>query len=178
VIGHDRGGVLAWRMAAQSPERVNRLVAVSVGHPESLSDPDIAQIERFWYNFRFQFPDAEEFLRADDWKVFRAWMRNHPETDGWIESLSEPSRLSAFVNFWRANTNPMAPKGERVTPVAVPVTAIWSAGDSYCNERQMLRSEPYATAGWTYRRIENASHFMQLDQPDELNALLLEALRK
>jgi pimeloyl-ACP methyl ester carboxylesterase len=105
-------------------------------------------------------------------------MRNHPETDGWIESLSEPSRLSAFVNFWRANTNPMAAKGERVTPVAVPVTAIWSAGDSYCNERQMLRSEPYVTAGWTYRRIENASHFMQLDQPDELNALLLEALRK
>jgi hypothetical protein len=42
----------------------------------------------------------------------------------------------------------------------------------------MLRSEPYATVGRAYHRLDNASHFIQLDKPDELNALLLEALRK
>jgi pimeloyl-ACP methyl ester carboxylesterase len=33
VIDHDRGGVPAWRMAAQNRERVNRLVVLSVGPP-------------------------------------------------------------------------------------------------------------------------------------------------
>ena len=33
VVGHDWGAALAWRVAMFAPDRVERLVAVSVGHP-------------------------------------------------------------------------------------------------------------------------------------------------
>jgi len=33
VVGHDWGAALGWGLAALTPERVNRFVALSVGHP-------------------------------------------------------------------------------------------------------------------------------------------------
>lgn len=33
LVGHDWGSALAWRMAMSLPDRVQRLVAISVGHP-------------------------------------------------------------------------------------------------------------------------------------------------
>jgi pimeloyl-ACP methyl ester carboxylesterase len=33
VVGHDWGAALAWRLAISAPKRVERLVALSVGHP-------------------------------------------------------------------------------------------------------------------------------------------------
>src|SRR5262249_43916404 len=33
VVGHDWGAAVAWALAAFAPERVERLVALSVGHP-------------------------------------------------------------------------------------------------------------------------------------------------
>jgi pimeloyl-ACP methyl ester carboxylesterase len=33
VVGHDWGAVLAWRLAVSLPQRVDRMVGVSVGHP-------------------------------------------------------------------------------------------------------------------------------------------------
>jgi pimeloyl-ACP methyl ester carboxylesterase len=176
VIAHDRGAPVAWRMAAGRPERVNRLVAMSVGHPTSLSDPDIEQIEKFWYNFRFQFPDAEDFLRRDNWRVFRAWMRNHSETETWIRDLSRPGALESLMNFWRANTNPIADPPPAIPSVTIPVTGVWSSGDAYCNERQMVQSERHVAGKWQYVRIEDASHFMQLDQPQQVTKVLLDAL--
>ena len=33
VVGHDWGAAVAWALALMAPQRVNRLVAMSVGHP-------------------------------------------------------------------------------------------------------------------------------------------------
>jgi pimeloyl-ACP methyl ester carboxylesterase len=46
VVGHDWGAVVAWLMAAFAPERVERLVAMSVGHPNALRERSIEQRER------------------------------------------------------------------------------------------------------------------------------------
>src|SRR5579864_369721 len=35
VVGHDWGAALAWGLAALAPERVDHLVALSVGHPST-----------------------------------------------------------------------------------------------------------------------------------------------
>jgi pimeloyl-ACP methyl ester carboxylesterase len=40
----------------------------------------------------------------------------------------------------------------------------------------MTLSERYVEGPWRYERLENAAHWMQLDAPDELNALLLDFL--
>jgi pimeloyl-ACP methyl ester carboxylesterase len=47
VVGHDWGAGLAWALAAFAPARVERLVALSVGHPNTLREPSIEQREKF-----------------------------------------------------------------------------------------------------------------------------------
>jgi pimeloyl-ACP methyl ester carboxylesterase len=41
---------------------------------------------------------------------------------------------------------------------------------------QMLRSAEYLEGQWRYERIDSATHFMMLDQPDRINQLILEFL--
>ncbi len=41
----------------------------------------------------------------------------------------------------------------------------------------MLRSAEQVTGPWRYERVEDASHWMQLDQPERVNALLFDFLR-
>ena len=41
----------------------------------------------------------------------------------------------------------------------------------------MLRSAEQVTGPWRYERVEGASHWMQLDEPERVNALLVDFLR-
>src|SRR5436305_8975968 len=41
LVGHDWGALLAWLVAAFMPHRVERLVAMSVGHPNALRERSI-----------------------------------------------------------------------------------------------------------------------------------------
>ena len=49
VVGHDWGAAVAWGLAAFAPERVERLVVLSVGHPRALAEPTMEQREKSWY---------------------------------------------------------------------------------------------------------------------------------
>ena len=63
VVGHDWGAGVAWAMALMAPERVDKLVVLSVGHPGV--HPTLEQREKSWYMLLFQFPEAEEILRRE-----------------------------------------------------------------------------------------------------------------
>ena len=58
VVGHDWGAGLAWVVAGLHPGRVNRLVTMSVGHPNTQSDPPLEQREKSWYMLWFQLRDS------------------------------------------------------------------------------------------------------------------------
>jgi pimeloyl-ACP methyl ester carboxylesterase len=53
---------------------------------------------------------------------------------------------------------------------------VWSTGDLALTEENMTNSAKFVTAPWRYERIERAGHWMQLEAPDKLNALLLDFL--
>jgi len=40
----------------------------------------------------------------------------------------------------------------------------------------MVKSAELVSGHWRYERIDDASHWLQLDQPDRVNALLVEFL--
>ena len=63
-----------------------------------------------------------------------------------------------------------------VPAVAAPTLGLWSTGDNYLVEDGMLRSADHVTGPWRYERIEDASHWLQLDRPEQVNALLTEFL--
>jgi pimeloyl-ACP methyl ester carboxylesterase len=176
VVGHDWGAAVAWGLAAFAPERVERLAALSVGHPLAFAEPTMEQREKSWYMLFFQFADvAETVLPREDWRFLREWLRDNGDVEQYVADLSRPGALTAGLNWYRAN---MAPARQLREPsgfpvVTVPTLGIWSSGDDYLTEEQMVRSGDHIAAEWRYERIEGASHWMQLDEPERLNELLL-----
>jgi pimeloyl-ACP methyl ester carboxylesterase len=53
---------------------------------------------------------------------------------------------------------------------------MWSSGDVYLNEAQVVRTREFVSGPWRYERIEGASHWMQLDRPETVNRLLVDFL--
>jgi pimeloyl-ACP methyl ester carboxylesterase len=179
VVGHDWGAGLAWALASFVPARVERLVVMSVGHPNTLRDRSIEQREKAWYQLLFQFTGvAEELLMRDDWKLFRQFSRSNGDLERYISDLSRPGALTAGLNWYRANAGPQRELESRqpMPAVAASTLGLWSSGDNYLTEDRMLCSAEHVTGPWRYERIENASHWMQLDAPERINELLLEFL--
>jgi pimeloyl-ACP methyl ester carboxylesterase len=108
VIGHDWGAAVSWAFAALRPERVERLVAMSVGHPGA-QRRSLADREKAWYTLLFQFEGvAEELLARDDWKLFKEWLREDGDVERYVADLSRPGALTAGLNWYRANLHPPA----------------------------------------------------------------------
>jgi pimeloyl-ACP methyl ester carboxylesterase len=178
VVGHDWGAAVAWAMTVLAPDRVERLAALSVGHPATRGMRELEDRQKAWYMLLFQFPEAEEIVSKDDWALLREWAASHPDLDAALEDLARPGRLTAGLNWYRANVHPrgeLAPP-RQLPPVKVPVLGLWSDGDAYLLEHGMTRSERFVDAPFRYERIEGASHWMQRDAADRVNTLLTEFL--
>jgi pimeloyl-ACP methyl ester carboxylesterase len=179
VVGHDWGAAVAWMFAAFFPDRVDRLVALSVGHLSTFTQLPIEQREKSWYLLLFQFRDvAEQQLQANDWKLFHEFMRDKGDMDRYLADLSRPGALTAALNWYRAN---LAPEVQLAPPpplpqIQAPTLGIWSSGDNHLIEAGMTLSAKYVSGPWRYERIEGASHWIPVDAPDQLNRLLLEFL--
>jgi pimeloyl-ACP methyl ester carboxylesterase len=178
LVGHDWGAGLAWSLAAFAPARVQRLVVLSVGHPETYREPSLEQREKSWYQLLFQFTGvAEELLTRNDWRLFRELLDGAVDRDRYLADLSRPGALTAGLNWYRANSDPRHELGStRFPSVAAPTLALWSSGDLYLTEAPVLESAAYVTGPWRYERIDDAGHWMQLDAPERVNDLLLDFL--
>ncbi len=179
VVCHDFGAVVGWLLSAFTPDRVGRLAALSVGHPMAFREPTIEQREKQWYMLLFQFEGvAEQLLERDDWALLRQWVGGAGDMDNWIADLSRPGALTAGLNWYRANQHPARELKARpqVPAVQAPTLGLWSDGDRYLVEEGMQRSAEFVSGPWHYERVEHASHWMQLDQPELVNRLLLQHL--
>ena len=189
VVGHDWGAALAWLVATFAPDRVSRLVAVSVGHPVSYAAAGLAQKQRSWYMLWFQFPGvAERVLPEDGWAFFRRWAWNgarpgqDPDCDRQVADLSRPGALTAGLNWYRANVDPARfvtsdPAGSSLPPVACPTMGVWSSDDFALTEQQMTGSERFVTGPWRYERLDGVGHWVPVHAPGRLNDLLVDHLR-
>lgn len=177
VVGHDWGAAVAWLTAALKPERVKKLVAISVPHP--LTPRTMRQNEMAWYQLFFQFAGvAEATIQCDDWAWLRDLLRGDGDLERYIEDLSRPGALAASLNWYRANVAPRMPGSPVQLPqVKAPTLGIWSTNDHYLQGERVEKSGTYVAGPWRYEQIEGASHWIPLDAPDRLNELLLEWLR-
>jgi pimeloyl-ACP methyl ester carboxylesterase len=173
VVGHDWGAAVAWLTAAFLPDRVRRLVVISVPHP--LAPRTLRQSEMGWYQLFFQFEGiAEATIAHDDWAWFRAFSRGDGDIDRAIADLSRPGALTASLNWYRANLAPRMPgPPPSLPPVKAPTLGIWSTGDHYLDGERMVQSGSLVEGPWRYEQIADASHWVPLDAPDRLTELLL-----
>ncbi len=178
IVGHDWGAAVAWALAAGMRDRVDHLLALSVGHPAAFRAAGFPQYARSWYMLLFQFRGvAETFLTASDWMGFRRWS-GHPDVDGVIADLEADGSLTPGLNYYRANVPPESflQSPPDLPPIEAPTMGVWSSRDFALTETQMVNSERYVSGPWRYERIEGVGHWMQLEAPEEVNRLLLDFL--
>src|SRR5262249_13241464 len=111
VVGHDWGGSVAWTLAMNHPEVVERLAILNAAHPrpliECLKHP--RQLLRSWYFFFFQFPKwPEHHARARNWRFFKRFLRDarprytDDELGRYVEAWSQPGATTAMIDYYRA----------------------------------------------------------------------------
>ena len=112
VVGHDWGGSIAWTIAMNHPEVVDRLAILNAAHPRRLSEGlhHPSQLRKSWYFFFFAVPDLpEHVVHANDWHFFRHFLHeaNPPysqeEIDRYVEAWSQPGAAAGMINYYRAS---------------------------------------------------------------------------
>jgi pimeloyl-ACP methyl ester carboxylesterase len=138
----------------------------------------MAQREKSWYMLLFQFAGvAEHWLSADKWAGLREWA-HHPDVDAVVDDLERDGSLTTGLNWYRANITPEAFVGPpmELPLIQAPAMGVWSSGDFALTEAQMSGSAAFCTNGFRYERIDGPGHWMQLEAPDKVNALLVDFL--
>lgn len=176
VVGHDWGAALAWAIASLAPGTVDHLAVLSVGHPSTFRRT-LEQRQKSWYMLLFQFEGvAERWLTENNWANMIG--AGHPDADQVVADLEANGSLVPGLNWYRANVGPETWVGPPVQlpPVQAPTMGIWSTGDFALTEVQMTDSAENVAGPWRYERLDGPGHWMQLDAPDKVNALLLDFL--
>ena len=177
VAGHDWGAVVAWCLSLAHPERVLSNVVISVGHPREYAVAGLEQKRKGLYTIAWQARGlAEAWLSRGDFAGLRGWVRQHPRLEDCVRSMSRPGRLTAGLNWYRANL--MRVMLGTWPPCTVPTLGLWSSGDHFLAEDQMQRSQRRMTAPWEYVRIDGAGHWLPLEQPAGVAGLCADWFRK
>ena len=183
VVGHDWGGSIAWTLAMNSPEVVERLVVLNAAHPRKLNEglKSPRQLERSWYFFYFQLMGTPERHAAkDDWKFFTRFFRDAQpaytadELDRYREAWSQDGAATGMIDYYRAAVR-LGSK-QKVLTVTAPTLVIWGEQDRFLGSDL---AEPHAEDVpnlVAVERLENASHWVHHDEADRVNRLLLDFL--
>jgi pimeloyl-ACP methyl ester carboxylesterase len=183
VVGHDWGANVAWALAAWHPDRVRSLTAVSVPHPAAYTvayrtDPE--QKERSGYIRLFwQAGKAEDVLLADDSRRLRRMLSGGEGDSGvpaeaideYVAILSAPGALTAALNWYRG----MSSK-DRVDPVGVPTTYVWSDGDVAIGRTAAEACANYVTGDYAFVELPGITHWIPEQAPDQLAAAILDRI--
>ena len=173
VMGHDWGAVVTWCLAITHPEVVRSAVAISVGHPTEYARAGLEQKRKGLYTIGWQFPVlAERWLVANDWARMRHWLRQHPDPESCLRNLARTGRLTAGLNWYRANLRSMLLKSW--PPCTVPMLGIWGSEDHCLAGDQMERSGRRVSGPWRYERIEGAGHWLPLEEPQRIASLAID----
>ena len=180
VVGHDWGAVVGWALAATRPERVRTLTAVSVPHPRAmaaaLADESSGQRERSAYIQLFRQPGkAEDVLLEDDAARLRAVFEPLPQpvAEPHVRALSDPARLTAALNWYRA----MRPEQSAALPqVTVPATYVWSTGDIAIGRAAAEHCAAHVTGPYRFVELDGISHWIPDQAPDALAAAVLDRI--
>jgi pimeloyl-ACP methyl ester carboxylesterase len=176
IIGHDRGAAIAWQIALNRPDLVEKLVAISVPHPagfvrEMATNKD--QQSNSQYARDYMTPGFEKSMTAE------GLAQNVPaEVRAEYLEAFKRSDFGAMLNYYRANY----PKetGEQVNEVApptwnrikVPVLIIHGAKDAGLDARGHEGTWQHVDADTTFLLIPNAGHFVQHEAAPLVNTTI------
>jgi pimeloyl-ACP methyl ester carboxylesterase len=193
LVAHDWGGAVAWTLAAQRPEKLNRLVIINSPHPATfLRDLKFSpkqQAASAYMNF-LRRADAEALLAADDFARLWPFFTKMGAADGkqvgggWLTDQVKQqyrevwsSGLRGGCNYYRAS--PLHPPtaddqsvmqiefpAEAVT-VKVPTLVIW-AEDDVALPVELLDGLEHYGPSMRLVRVADATHWIIHERPSQI----------
>jgi pimeloyl-ACP methyl ester carboxylesterase len=187
VVGHDWGAAVIWWAANKFPERLEKIAVLNVPHHRVFMRAlreNRRQRLRSWYMYYFQMPRIPELtLRAGRFAAMRGSLRrtSRPGTftdedlDRYVEAWSQPGALTAMLNCYRASFR-HPPQKLSAYRISVPTLMIWGARDRMLGRELAAPSIELCDHGKLVM-IDQATHWVQHEEPERVNALLIEHLR-
>jgi pimeloyl-ACP methyl ester carboxylesterase len=190
VAGHDWGAMVAWFFAGRYPEMTKTLTALSVPHPAALAaasrDDDDQQARSRYVGLFLQAGKAERVLADDDYRRLRFMFTIGPNPDAvprsvvehFILSLSRPGRLTAALNYYRANLAADGGAWESLTeigPITVPTVLLWGDQDPALGRRAAEATARHVEGEYRLDVLEDAGHWLQFERPGEVSLALITA---
>ena len=184
LVGHDWGGSIAWTVAMNHPEVVDRLAILNAAHPRRLSEGlhHPSQLRKSWYFFFFATPGLpEDVVHARDWHFFRHFLEdaNPPytpqEIERYIEAWSQPGASAAMINYYRASVRQSQKEAAaKLRPISAPTLVIWGERDSYLGSDLAEPTHDDVPNLDRVERLPDASHWVHHDEAERVNQLLIE----
>lgn len=185
VVGHDWGGVVAWAFAATFLERVDKLIILNAPHPSAYRDTlnrSRRQLLKSWYIAFFQLPLLPELaLRLGGQLVLRRAYeqvnREHMSEDdvaAYLRAFQQPGALTATLGWYRALARDMLAHWSSAPSyhIDAPTCVIWGERDSFLDKSCNETLERYVP-DLALHYMPEATHWVQMDQPEMVNRLLL-----
>jgi pimeloyl-ACP methyl ester carboxylesterase len=187
VAGHDWGAAVAWWLAGMYSLRVERLAILNAPHPTVWLDAmrnDPVQKRKSTYVRLFQMSWLPEFLiKLGGYKALARGFRDSIRPDAFTEAdlaryreaWAQPGALTATINYYRAVwRKPVGPPSEyRIEP---PTLIVWGKRDIY-SKPELAEASCRLCANCRIEYLEQATHWVQHDEPDRVTALLADFLK-
>lgn len=187
LIGHDWGASVAWWLATIAPQRIERMAILNAPHPaiwlrEMTEDPE--QRKKSAYVRMLRIPLLPELMvRASGYKsltaAFATATRPQAFDTGALASYrtawTQPGALTATLNWYRAlflQPLPVPPAGSLRPPTLV----LWGDQDAFARP-ELAEMSAALCARSEVRHFPSASHWLAHDEPEAVNAALLEFLQ-
>ncbi len=193
IIGHDWGATGTHGAAVFAPERWSRVVTMAVPPGPAVGMAfvsNLAQVQRSWYMFFFQHALSDFVVAANDLAfIDMLWSLWSPEYDATADlvntkaCLRDPANLAAALGYYRATL------GDGYKDPALD--AVQAAGQGWATQPHLYlqgrndgcigaevaeAAAAMAPANVTVEFIEDAGHFLHLEQPFIVNARIIEFL--
>jgi pimeloyl-ACP methyl ester carboxylesterase len=186
VVGHDWGGAVAWWLASDRPELVQRLIILNVPHPAVLrrlilSNP--RQTLRSWYMFVIQIPWLMDWAASRNrFEPLAEGMRtsSRPGTftaadlEHYREAWSQPGAITAMLNWYRALFRYGVPRS-RNRRVVSPTLVLWGKRDKFILPEAARASVDLCGSGKLHI-YETATHWLQHEESEDVNRRVIDFL--
>ena len=186
IVGHDWGGIVAWRVASDHPSRVERLAIVNAPNLDVVAGHLLKsplQLLRSTYVALFQLPWLpEQALSTMNHALLAAALTTSSlpgtfsteELAHYRDAWARPGALTAMLGWYRA-----LPRLARRTPVRIPAPTLilWGDRDSALDASLAEDSLALCDHGAVHH-IADATHWVHHERPAEVNERLSAFLRR
>uniref|UniRef100_A0A0B6ZKI8 AB hydrolase-1 domain-containing protein n=1 Tax=Arion vulgaris TaxID=1028688 RepID=A0A0B6ZKI8_9EUPU len=186
LVGHDWGGAVTWAFSGCYPNMVEKAVVLNCPHPDVFQrylHSHWSQFWKSWYMFFFLLPILPEiYIGLSGLKFFDIIFLG--KKGGVLTGATTQEDVEAYKYLFQTFNSRTGPinyiragmiYGTNMQRVTKPMLLVWGCRDIAIEKGQAELCKEYAD-NLSVKYIENASHWVQMDEPEQVNKYIREFL--